>query len=72
MQTIIPVLCLLIGLVIGWLVALTRAAGMRASLREREETNRALEQKVSVLAAREAELSARLDGEKTASRKRSD
>ena len=70
MQTILFILCFIGGLVLGWLIVRKRRVALDSSLRERDEANRVLEQKVSVLAAREAELSARLEGEKASAHER--
>jgi DNA recombination protein RmuC len=64
MQPILLIACFIGGLILGWLIVRNRRVALDSSLHERDEANRVLEQKLSVLATREAELSARLEGEK--------
>lgn len=70
MQFLVPVLCLFVGIVLAWLLLRSRSVALEASLRGREDDNRALEQRLDTLIAREAELSARLDSERSAAQQR--
>jgi len=65
-QFILPLLCFVGGVALGWLMVRNRRVALDYSLHEREEANRVLEQRLSALTAREAELSARLEGERAA------
>jgi DNA recombination protein RmuC len=70
MQIVIFFLCFVGGLAVGWFIVRSRQTALAVSLREREEANRVLEQKLSVLIPREAELSARLEGERASVREK--
>jgi DNA recombination protein RmuC len=70
MQFALLIVCLLAGVLLAWLLLRGRSASLEAALRAREETNRALEQRLDTLIAREAELSARLESERSAAQQR--
>jgi hypothetical protein len=66
MLLLISIACLSGGVLLGWLIARTPRTALQTALRDREEANRALEQKISASAVHEAELTTRLESERAA------
>lgn len=66
MIILISLSTLIAGVLIGWLVTRAPRTELQTVLREREDTIRTLEQRLGASSTHEAELTARLDGERVA------